>query len=92
MKTVNTPLPRLPSMVLLNVSISLKFPDSSSTKANPVADLQKKMKVLRDALIKEKQEKEILSKAKAALEKENERVKSQFQEKVSNSLDCHFLT
>jgi len=39
------------------------------------------MKVLRDALIKEKQEKDIISKAKQALEKENERVKSQFQEK-----------
>jgi len=48
------------------------------------------MKVLRDALIKEKQEKEILSKAKTALEKENERVKSQFQEKVLNSFDEYF--
>ena len=41
------------------------------------------MKVLRDALIKEKQEREIVTKAKQALEKENERVKSQFQEKVT---------
>jgi len=43
--------------------------DNASTKANQVTDLQKKMKVLRDALIKEKQEKDIISKAKQALEK-----------------------
>lgn len=44
--------------------------------------MQKKMKILKDALIKERQEKENVQKTKKDAEKELERLQSQIQEKV----------
>lgn len=56
--------------------------DSKSTKSNnEVTDMQKKMKILKDALLKERQEKDVSVKSKKDVEKELERTKTQLQEK-----------
>ena len=54
-------------------------------KLNEVVDLQKKMKILKDALLKERQEKETSTKSKKDMEKEFDRMKTQSQEKVVES-------
>ena len=54
--------------------------------------MQKKMKILKDALLKERQEKDASVKIKKDLEKELERTKAQFQEKVILVKKCNSST
>lgn len=65
----------------LNLSNKLRILESKS-QTKDVIELQKKMKVLRDAVLRERQEKEILAKSKNDFAAEVERLRIQLQEKV----------